>query len=140
MQGRRHSLENVAGKLLILRAAPRMDIADAQAIGAATRVHLTRLQHGVVALMDLRGMLPVSPDVAAFWVQVLKSDNPAVKRSGVIVDTATVGLQLERIVREAGSPARQCFREAGPCVAWLSEVMNDEERRALRKYLDEATA
>jgi hypothetical protein len=69
---------------------------------------------------------------------MMRADNPAVERNALLVAPRTVmGLQLERMVREAGHPGRRVFRDAPSLLVWLGEVLTVEEHTELQRFLDE---
>ena len=68
---------------------------------------------------------------------MLKSDNPKVERSAVLIGNSSVfGLQLERMFREAGNPGRRVFRSVDTIVTWLDESLDEAERTSERTSRD----
>src|SRR5262249_32021431 len=89
-----------------------------------------------VACADLRQAAVFTQDVVQGLIDLLRSDNPRIMRSGLIVSTGAVfSMQVERIVRAAGNPNRRTFRDAREGVTWLSEVLNATERVALQRFV-----
>ncbi len=92
----------------------------------------------VIGCTDLRGanLFPVelADQVAAF----MKRGNPRTERNGFIVgESALFSLQVERVVREAGSPSRRTFRGRRELEGWLGEVLSALEQQRLSSFLDE---
>jgi hypothetical protein len=54
---------------------------------------------------------------------------PSSKRSAILLgrDQAIFGMQVERVVREAASPARRTFPRRPPHAKCLAEVLDDDE-------------
>ena len=92
----------------------------------------------VVICMDVRRTHVMPPEVAQSFVGVMKSDNPRVLRSGYLIsDSATFALQLERMMRDGGNPARRAFRETADLAHWLGEQLDARERARLAEFLRE---
>jgi hypothetical protein len=48
-----------------------------------------------------------------------------------------LGLQIQRMIREANNPNRRAFRDPDALVAWLGEVLSVQERIRLAAVLRE---
>ena len=48
---------------------------------------------------------------------------------------ATLGMQLRRLVREAGNDSRRVFTDAGEGALFLGEILDVDELRALAAFL-----
>lgn len=51
---------------------------------------------------------------------------------------AVIRLQVERMIREAKSPARRAFTSAQEMLGWFSEIATEEENVQLQAFLEEA--
>jgi hypothetical protein len=89
----------------------------------------------MVFCSDMRNTRVIPPDDVATVVSVLRNDNPMIERHGILIGAGAVfGLQIERILRDAGSPARRTFRDLDELIAWLSPVLSVEERARMRQF------
>jgi hypothetical protein len=90
----------------------------------------------VVIATELLQADVLPPEVAAAFLTVMKTDNPLVERSAFLVgDSAMFGLQVEKLIREAGHPARRTFRDAAALESWLGEVLSPPEKTRLKTFL-----
>lgn len=90
----------------------------------------------VSIVTDIRGAHVFPPDVADGFVKVMKIDNPRLARSAFLInESATFGLQVERMIRDGGNPARRTFREADALSKWLGEHLDAKERARLGEFL-----
>ncbi len=67
----------------------------------------------------------------------MKSDNLRIERSALLLTdaSATLLLQMERLVREAANPARRIFLDRQDLRGWLHLVLSQEEGVALEEFL-----
>jgi hypothetical protein len=127
---------NPAGRLVTYRVRSPVD--DANAANAAVQLgNAVRAIAGrVVLCTDLTGARTFAPETAERWVQVMRSDNPRLERSAILVgESARVSLQIERMVREAQHPGRRTFRDVAELSQWLAPVLDEAERAALERFL-----
>lgn len=68
--------------------------------------------------------------------------NTRLVRVAILVarSNATLTLQLNRIVREAGYENRRVFFDAEPAAAWLDPELTAEENRRVDEFLAELAA
>ncbi len=136
------TVECHAGVLIELRfdGTPTMD--DVARFKAETAALVTQLwardTRRVVLCTDLRATRLFAPEVANEIIDLMRGDNPRVDRNGVFGnESALLTLQVQRLLIEAGSPGRRkIFTRLGPLVAWLGEVLTEEERKRLVAFLD----
>lgn len=134
-------MDHASGRLLTLRFSGTVTVEEADASIAAIRKFVVGAGGRVVLCGDLRGLRVLAPHVAEKFVGLFRNDNPAIQRSAMLLDDdrtpggATIALQLERMVREGGSPIRRTFRGAAPMLAWLGEVLSDGEKAIAASFL-----
>src|SRR6516164_4110303 len=133
-----HEVGNPAGRLVTFRVVPPVDDANADAAARALRATVTGLPGPVVICSDVTEARPFSDRTVQQFVALMKADNPQIERSAFLLDpaAATFGLQLERMVREASSPARRTFRDARTLYEWLRPVLTPQESEALDAFLE----
>ncbi len=129
------------GRLCVARFVPPFDVAQVDKLAQEIREILTRLSRPAIFCNDVRRTHVFPPDVSDRITAMLKSDNPKVERSAVVIGNSSVaGLQLERMFREAGNPGRRVFRTVDAIATWLDEVLTPLERERMRVHLSEDTS
>ena len=124
------------GRLLEIRIASPFELSEFRALEENVTRLLSSSPVPWIACGDMRHAAVFTQDVVQGLIDLLRSDNPRLERSGLLVSTSAVfSMQIERIIRAAGNPARRAFRDAKEGVAWLSEALNAEERAALHKFV-----
>jgi hypothetical protein len=130
------TVENPVGRLCVARFVPPFDVAQVDKLAQQIRQILTRLGRPAIFCSDIRRVQIFAPDVSDRITALLKSDNPGVERSAVVIGNSSVfGLQMERMFREAGNPGRRVFRTVDAIVTWLDEVLTPPERERIRAHL-----
>ena len=127
------------GRLIELRCVAPLLPEEVEA-GARELVRLVSgLAGQAVGCVDLRRSGLLQREGAARFIEVMRRDNPKIERNAFILpDTkATLELQMERIIREAGSASRRLFHDVEEAERWLGEVLSREERRSLSTFLDD---
>lgn len=131
------TVERHVGRLVETRLDALDDVAAVDRFGLAF-LRLASEMERVVIVGDYRRVRILPPEVAARFVGVMARTNPKVVRSAILLDAghATFGLQIERMVREAGTPSRRTFRAAPDLVEWLGEELLPDEKAQLVRFLD----
>jgi hypothetical protein len=132
-----HEVGNPAGRLVTFRVVPPVDDANADAAARALRATVMGLPGPVVICSDVTEARTFSDRTVQQFVALMKADNPKIERSAFLLDpaSATFALQLERMVREASSPARRTFRDARSLCEWLIPLLTPQEADALEAFL-----
>jgi hypothetical protein len=117
-------------------------VEDVSALGAAMKNVAGAIQGPLVICGDYRETSLLSQPTADAFLSMFSTFNPRIERSGVLLSAkhATFNLQVERIVREAGKPSRRTFRVPSEFAAWLGEVLSADERTALARVIETASA
>ncbi len=132
------TVQNPVGRLCVARFVPPFDVAQVDKLAQEIRDILTRLPRPAIFCSDIRRTPIFPPDVSDRITAMLKSDNPKVERSAVIIGNSSLfGLQLERMFREAGNPGRRVFRTVEAITTWLDETLTPAERERVRAHLAE---
>lgn len=125
-----------AGRLIEIRISSPLELADVKPLQDLIRKTILSLQGKAVSCADVRQGSVLTQDVVEGVIELMRGDNPNVERVGILLSTSAVSsMQMERIVRNANNPNRRAFRDPKECVAWLSEVLNPEERAALLRFV-----
>jgi hypothetical protein len=94
-----------------------------------------------VICADWRRALVLPPCAGEALLELLRQGNRHFVRSAVLLapENAIFGLQVERLCREAGNPARRTFRNAEPLLVWLGEVLTPLERARAAAFIQQGT-
>jgi hypothetical protein len=134
------TVANHVGRLIEIRVVPPLSMDDATRF-LQDVVRLTSAQPAkIVCCTDLRtGTRTIDPDSIDFIAAIMRSENPKLERNALVVSSMspTFALQMERMVKTAGTVQRRIFKTRGEAEAWLGEALTGAERARLRTFLDE---
>jgi hypothetical protein len=130
-------VESPAGRLVTFRVVPPVDDGNAARAALELRTAVVAIPGPVIVCADLTEARTFSASTTQQFVGLMKADNPKLERSALLLGDAspTFRMQTERMVREAGSPARRTFGDVDELYAWLSPVLTPEESAALARFL-----
>jgi hypothetical protein len=124
-------------RIFVVRIESCDTVDEARAVAVAVGSAIKVAGGPVVATADMRRARLFTPEVADVFIALLRADNPHIERSAHLLGAgAAFTLQLERIVREAASPARRTFRESREALTWLSEILTPRQQVWLRSWYD----
>ena len=132
------SIEVKVGRLLEIRLMAPVTIQDIE-LGSQRLVQIFRQHPGkLVGVGDFSKATVFSPEVADRMIEVMKTDNPGLERSGILVsESAIFSLQLERLISHAANPRRRCFRDPFELKAFVGGILNHEEHLRLAQFFAE---
>jgi hypothetical protein len=92
-----------------------------------------------VICADWRGAVVLPPTVCDALLELLRQGNRHFIRSAILLppEDAVFSLQVERLCREAGNPARRTFRDVKLLLAWLREILTPLESARAAKFIRE---
>lgn len=129
-------VENNVGRLIEIRQTGRINAEDLQETGPLFGKILGALEGKAVLCTDWRGMQVLPQPVAEILLNIIRSDNARVERQGVLLDpSAIIGMQLDRLLRNAGKMDTRAFRDSNKMQTWLGELLSIPERTQMRKFL-----
>jgi hypothetical protein len=128
---------NPVGKLVTFRVRSPVEDGNAERAAIDLRRAVQGISGPVVICTDLTDARTFAPAVVDRFLQVMRADNPRLERSAILLgkSSATFELQIERLVREADSPARHTFRDTRALVDWLRPSLTRDEEAALVGFL-----
>ncbi|HEY8210738.1 MAG TPA: hypothetical protein VIG99_24810 [Myxococcaceae bacterium] len=132
------SIDVMAGRLLEMRVYGPTVPADLDA-GQARLIHFFQtIPDKLVVCADFTRAALFSQEVATRVLGAFRYDNPRIERSGILIsDSAIFGLQLERLITQAGNPNRRCFRDPFELKTFLGKLLVREEHARLARFLSE---
>lgn len=130
-----YELRRTVGRLVEIRIASPVELSEAAAWGAAHDALIDAVVGPYVCFVDLVDATVFPPEVVDAYVSVMKSE-PRLLRTGTLLSPSPLfGMQIQRMIREADNPNRRAFRAPEELFAWMSEVLDLEERLRLRQLL-----
>lgn len=77
----------------------------------------------------------LQPEEVAPVKKIMLLDNPRLVRTAIYLgsNSATLMLQMERLIRETENPVRKTFRDAQKLISWMTEVTTPEEEQRIRE-------
>jgi hypothetical protein len=127
------------GRLVMVHVGRLATVDDIATLDARVFASLRRTGPGAVICADFRRATPLSPEISGIWARSMRSVNGSIARSGMLLDPLNTmfNLQLDRVVRCAGNPARRAFEDVEELVDWVAPGLTQREQRGLRSILAE---
>jgi hypothetical protein len=137
----RSSARVLAGSIVEVRVGRLANVGDVAALHAQVVEALRRAGPRPVICADHRHASPLSREVADAWSRVIRQNNASGVRAGLLLgpSNAMYNLQIERVVRCAGNPARRLFADIDPLRDWIGGPLSEPERRALDDLFSDRT-
>ncbi|KYF49405.1 hypothetical protein [Sorangium sp. So ce854] len=134
-----YSVDNRAGRLIEVRLASPLPAGEVDACIARIQGVVTQNRHGAVICIELLQVDVLAPESAEKFLEMMRVQNATVHRTAYLlpVTNAILGLQVERLIRDAHNSSRKAFRDTTSLEAWLVPVMTMVEAQQLRKFLSQ---
>jgi hypothetical protein len=135
-------VENHVGRLVEARVFALADRAAADAYGLAVAAAAVRVGSGAVLCADHRAVRIYPEAAAERLIDLFRPNNKRFARITLVIapTNATLLLQLERLVRTAGSDMRRVFREPESALEHLAVALEAAERARARAFLADGGA
>lgn len=137
-----YTIEMRVGRLIEARVFRLVTADDTEEYQRALLAVVQRAKGVTPVLCADHRPVPIYPQAAADrLVDAFRPNNTRFDRIAIVVapTNATLLLQLERIVREAGSSMRRVFREPDGALAHLTSALDAREAARARSFLAEYT-
>ncbi len=130
---------NRVGRLVEIRASAAIGVTDAASFEREVRDRIRLETQRVVVAVDLTRMRILSNELADRLLVAMKADNLQMERAGFLIspESASLEMQFERLIREAGSAQRRLFFSPEALSSWLGEVLTLSEKTRLEFFLRE---
>jgi hypothetical protein len=129
------SVDCKVGRLVEIRIWSPVTLAETDLWGAAHDAVIASVDGPYVCFVDLVDATVFPPDVVAGYVKTMKNEERLVRTGTLLNESATFGMQIQRMIREANNPERRAFREPRELFDWLGEKLDRHERDRLRDLL-----
>lgn len=131
-----HRIQNITGRLVEVRVKPPLTLDEVHRFVEEHKATVSRIPDRYVGVVDLHRADVFPAEIAAALIQLLSRMADQVERTAFLIgESAVFALQIERVIRNAASPNRKSFREAGPLKEWLGEVLTENERHRLDAFV-----
>jgi hypothetical protein len=126
------------GRLVEVRIGRLASTEDVEWLDTVFFAAMNVVGAGAVICADHRFASPLPSYLADAWAGSMRRNNRTLARSAILLDpaNATFNLQIERIVRCAGSDERRMYVDREGLYEWLDGRLTADERAALREFLD----
>lgn len=127
------------GRLVTIRIGALVSEAELADFERALQRAVIDVSGPAVFCTDVRSAQVLPEEVASRIVALMRRLNVRLLRTAILLPPlgATVGLQFERIIREAGNPSRRAFRDTHRAAHWLAEILTPDEQAGLSTFLAE---
>jgi hypothetical protein len=127
------------GRLVEIRCIAPITAEDVATLIRDIQQFLDTRPERALSMVDLRQLGLVDPQLIDRVVAFMRAENPRVERSAFLMadSGALQTMQLERMLKQAGSPSRRLFKWARDAEAWLGELLSPAERARLHVFLSE---
>jgi hypothetical protein len=132
-----YRVERHAGRLVEIRIWSPVSIEEAVVWGKDHDAVVASIGGPYVCLVDLVGATVFPPDVVARYVETMKGEHQLLRTATLLSPSPTLGLQIQRMIREANHPERRAFRDPFELQQWLGELLTESERARLGVVLAE---
>jgi hypothetical protein len=131
-----HAVANPAGRLVTFRIVPPVSDDNSAQASLDLRGHIVGNAEPVIVVSDLLNARTFAPTTTERFAALMKSDNPKIFRSALLLDedAPTLVLQIGRMLKEANNPMRRTFFDAKELIEWLDPDLRDDERAALLAF------
>lgn len=131
------NVEAVGTRIMLLRPESQLTVDSLKHAESSLRRVLAGRADRSVLIVDLRQTPVLDARAAGALVEVMGRVSSITARVALLLNASspTQAMQFERLVREAGSPMRQCFRDISALEHWLEETVSAVDRGALRVHL-----
>ncbi len=128
-----HTIESKVGRLIEVRFWPPM---LGEEPGAWRRDHermIAAMLNTYVFFVDLTDAPVFPPDMIEAFSQTMRNEARLLRMAILLGTSPTLGLQMQRLVRDAQHPHRKIFREPREAETYLSEILTLSERTRLHE-------
>jgi hypothetical protein len=129
------TVRRCVGRIVELRVTRLRHVDDVVALEA--RVGEASPVERAIIFADYRSAKPCPQALADEWARLMRVYNGRLARSAILLDRENIAfnMQMERIVRCAGSPARRTFDDPVALRRWLSSESTEAELSRLDELL-----
>jgi hypothetical protein len=131
------SVVRQVGRLVEVRCQAPLTAEDLASLMASIRGLLDQSSERALTAVDLRHLGLLDPVLVDKVVAFLRTENPRVERSVFLMAEGAAAMQtmqLERMLKQGGSPGRRLFKATADAEAWLGELLTPAEKSRLHLF------
>lgn len=132
-----HTIESKVGRLIEVRFWSPILVEEP---GAWRRDHermIAAMLNTYVFFVDLGDAPVFPPDMIEAFSATMRNETRLLRMALLLGASPTLGLQMQRLVRDAQHPHRRIFREPREAETYLSEILTLSERTRLHELASE---
>jgi hypothetical protein len=131
-----YTVSRRVGRLVEIRVAPPITVSEAIAFAESLQTLVDAMNSRFVACSDFSRIHILPPEIVMTFATCMRSLNTRLDRTGLLVaKSATFGLQIARLVKDAGNPNRKSFTDASELKLWLAGALSRDEQARLAEFL-----
>jgi hypothetical protein len=134
--GAMYSIENHVGRLIEIRIWSPVSVGEAGRWGREHESVVGSMTGSYACFVDVVDATVFPQDVVDALLESMKHEPRLLRTATLLSPSPTLGLQIQRMLREANHPERRAFRDPRDLEAWLGSVLTQPERARLRELLD----
>ena len=131
-----HTVARSVGRLIEIRVASPVTVSEVVAFAKELQGIVDGMNQRFVACSDFSRVSILPPEAVATYATCMRSLNVKLERTGLLVSTsATLSLQIARLLRDGANPKRKVFRDPSELKLWLGTALTADEQARLAKFL-----
>jgi hypothetical protein len=135
-------IRNQVGRLIEVTIETPTTLLEWKALPKQLNSIHSRLTEKYIYCANISRAKLLQPEEAEPMRKIMQLDNPRLLRTALYVgsNSATLMLQMERLIREAANPARKTFRDSQKLISWMAEVTTPEEEQRIREIYSDSSS
>jgi hypothetical protein len=130
-----YALEHRVGRLVEIRIASPVSLVEAVQWGRDHNALIDSIRGPYVCLVDLACATVFPQKVVDAYVSTMRGEERLIRTGTLLNQSPTLGMQIQRMIKDANHPDRKAFRDPRELFAWLGEVLDDAEKERLHDVL-----
>ena len=131
------SVVNRVGRLAEVRYVPPLKHDELVNFMGEVRRLVEAAPEPLLFVCDWRAIDEFDSSFADTIVWIMRRDNPRIAANAMLVRTAKLEAQAERIVADASNPRRRVFVDESALAGWIDPQLTVEERERRKQFLAE---
>jgi hypothetical protein len=130
------AIERTIGRLVEIRIWSPVSLEETYPWSKAHDHLIDAIRGPYICFVDLRDATVFPQPVVEGYVRTMKNEQRLLRTGTLLNESPTLGMQIQRMIKEANNPARRSFRDPDELHAWMAELLDPEELARLRMLLD----
>ena len=130
-----YTITHHTGRLLEIRIWSPVSLEEAVRWGKDHEDMVNSIRGPYICFVDLTFATVFPQDVVDAYVATMKNEPRLLRTATLLNQSPTLGMQIQRMIREANHPDRKVFRDPDELSRWLAEVLDAPEQGRLSQLL-----